>query len=453
MSLWQKLLLALLVGLVAGGLVKDFVLTTSIVVSSLIFLFAAVLLYTVAICAMCRRGVVKLPNRLLSDEDCSLFTVLAPLRGEEAVVSQLIRSLSQLDYPNKEVVVCIDEDDLRTRRAVERLTQQGELPADFSVVVCETEYISRLLKGKPKALRYAVAMGHVHGEFLVIYDAEDKPETDQLRKAATALRIFPRLACVQAELRWYNTTQNAYTRWLAGAYAFHFGVLLPGLAATNGVVPLGGTSNHFRVSALERVGWWDPFNVTEDLSLGVSLRRAGLRVMMLPSVTWEEATAGFVSRVKQESRWTKGHTATAIAHTRNPFMLVKDLGFNGMLSFVVVIVATHPAALTGPLFLMTTIAYFSTGATIIQEVTPPTTFYVGSVCLLANFFYIYVLMLACLRMGEWTTALWMITSPLSWWTVSFAAAMKAAWEVATGKLYYWDKTQHGGVKQKRTAGR
>ena len=38
---------------------------------------------------------------------------------------------------------------------------------------------------KPKACN--VGLDFAHGEFLVIYDAEDRPEPDQLRKAVAAV--------------------------------------------------------------------------------------------------------------------------------------------------------------------------------------------------------------------------------------------------------------------------
>ena len=61
------------------------------------------------------------------------------------------------------------------------------------------------------------------------------------------------------------------TRWFAVEYATTFGLVLPGLQAMGLVIPLGGTSNHFRPRALRDLGGWDPFNVTEDCDLGVRI--------------------------------------------------------------------------------------------------------------------------------------------------------------------------------------
>ena len=47
----------------------------------------------------------------------------------------------------------------------------------------------------------------------MIYDAEDRPEADQLLKAVAAFRASPRsLACLQARLNFYNADHNWLTR-------------------------------------------------------------------------------------------------------------------------------------------------------------------------------------------------------------------------------------------------
>jgi cellulose synthase/poly-beta-1,6-N-acetylglucosamine synthase-like glycosyltransferase len=64
---------------------------------------------------------------------------------------------------------------------------------------------------KPKALN--VALPFARGAYTVVYDAEDKPEPDQLRRALDAFhKGGNRLACVQASLTIDNTADN----WLAG---------------------------------------------------------------------------------------------------------------------------------------------------------------------------------------------------------------------------------------------
>ncbi len=149
------------------------------------------------------------------------------------------------------------------------------------------------------------------GVYTVVYDAEDKPEPDQLRRALDAFhKGGNRLACVQASLTIDNTADN----WLAGMftanYAGQFDVFLRGLAALHLPFPLGGSSNHFRTAALRKPGGWDPYNVTEDADLGIRLYRLGYRATAIASTTYEEAPARFVPWIKQRNRWYKGWEKT-----------------------------------------------------------------------------------------------------------------------------------------------
>ena len=120
---------------------------------------------------------------------------------------------------------------------------------------------------KPKALNYALPLAR--GEFVVIYYAEDMPERDQLSRAFHAFRTGPpNLATVQAKLKLYNAGDNWLTRQFTVEYCALFDGLLPAVDRLNLPIPLGGTSNHFRISALKWLMAWDPFNVTEDADLG-----------------------------------------------------------------------------------------------------------------------------------------------------------------------------------------
>ena len=63
---------------------------------------------------------------------------------------------------------------------------------------------------KPKALN--AALPFALGTFIVVYDAEDRPEPDQLQRAVEAFQTqFDNIACVQARL----TIDNTADSWLA----------------------------------------------------------------------------------------------------------------------------------------------------------------------------------------------------------------------------------------------
>jgi cellulose synthase/poly-beta-1,6-N-acetylglucosamine synthase-like glycosyltransferase len=202
---------------------------------------------------------------------------------------------------------------------------------------------------KPKALDYALPLAR--GEFVVVYDAEDVPDADQLRRAAARFRADPALACLQAELVPENAHENALTALFAGEYAGLFGRLLPALARWKLPVPLGGTSNHFRISTLRELGGWDAFNVTEDADLGVRLARRGQRAEAFTSQTHEEAPLTVGAWMAQRTRWMKGWMQTYCVHNRAPGELLRDLGWRGFLGFQVLVGGMIVSSLLHTVFL------------------------------------------------------------------------------------------------------
>ncbi len=145
----------------------------------------------------------------------------------------------------------------------------------------------------------------------MIYDAEDVPDRDQLKRVVIAFSKAPEnVACIQAKLNFYNRRQNLLTRWFTVEYSMWFDLLLPGLDAQHAPIPLGGTSNHFRKSSLLEVGAWDPHNVTEDADLGIRLFKRGYRTRIVDSTTYEEANSKSENWLRQRSRWLKGYMVT-----------------------------------------------------------------------------------------------------------------------------------------------
>ncbi len=237
----------------------------------------------------------------VADPELPTYTVLVPLYREAAVVPDLIAHMKRIDYPatKLQVLVIVEDDDDATRKAVARYV--GAPPIEMISVPPAGP------RTKPKALTYALAFAR--GDYVVVFDAEDRPEPDQLRKAAAAFRERPDLGCVQARL----TPDNQgtwFARMFTLEYAANFDVLLPALADWRVPLPLGGTSNHFPRALLEKVAAWDPYNVTEDADLGVRLARFGYHCATLPSRTYEEAPVTFRQWLPQRRRWIKGWMQT-----------------------------------------------------------------------------------------------------------------------------------------------
>lgn len=362
------------------------------------------------------------------------YTVLIPAFREPDVMATLVEAMARIDYPRDrlEILLLLEDGDEATLVAATSITT--DLPIEILIVPPGTP------QTKPRALNYGFL--HSSGELVTIFDAEDQPEPLQLRRAAIAMsRVGSEWACLQARLEFFDAEVNLLTKWFSIEYLTWFTCFLPGLLVKGAPLPLGGTSNHFRRSALEAVGAWDPYNVTEDADLGLRLERTGYRVGMLDSYTLEETNSDIVNWIKQRSRWQKGYLQTALVHLRRPGQLHRQLGWKGFGHLVAFVLGTPVLALLNLLFWSMSIAWLVTGTDLIERMFPGTIFYlaIGS-WLIGNavILYLGIMSLLVTKHSELLWAAFLI--PLYWVLMSIAS-LRAVIQLVLDPSY-WEKTEH-----------
>jgi cellulose synthase/poly-beta-1,6-N-acetylglucosamine synthase-like glycosyltransferase len=369
------------------------------------------------------------------DDELPVFSILVPAYREATVIPRIVEHLSALEYPADRVDVhlVLEEDDDVTLDAVDRL----DLPPNFSIV----KVPAAEPRTKPKACNYALAS--CRGTYVTIYDAEDRPEPLQLRRVAAAFaQVGPNVACLQAELSFFNADENLITRWFAVDYAVWFTQFLPGLAATDTPIPLGGTSNHIRRDVLVEIGAWDPFNVTEDADLGIRLHRQGFRVGIIDSITHEEANTDFVNWIKQRSRWYKGYLQTWLVHMRHPLRLLRDLGPGAFARFNLFVGGTPLLAALNPISWLLVVIWFVLKPQYMLEIISGPVYYAGMLSWIVGNFAIYYLNLAAAyTIGGRRLFKAALLLPLYWVMMSIAA-VKALLQLVFNPNY-WEKTAHG----------
>ncbi|MGF7163074.1 cellulose synthase/poly-beta-1,6-N-acetylglucosamine synthase-like glycosyltransferase [Rhodoligotrophos appendicifer] len=385
----------------------------------------------------------RIPPIRLKDRDLPVYSILVPVFREADVLEDLVVSLLAIDYPaaKLDIKIILEEEDRETRKAVEAI----ELPGCFEIIV-----VPRLLpQTKPKALNYALRF--IRGSFVVIYDAEDRPEPDQLRLAIARFQeAGPATACLQGRLSFFNPDENWLTRQFTIEYATLFDLLLPVLARFNLPIPLGGTSNHFRVEVLREAGAWDPFNVTEDADLGVRMARLGYRIGVIPSTTYEEANCRPGNWMRQRSRWIKGWIQTWFVHMRSPRRLWSELGPAGFLAFQVMSAGIILSGLLHPVFTIALIWKLASsdattsglnGAEIALATLSVVVFTSGlSVAIFSG------LMALSNRPDLRFLRFALMLTPVYWLMIS-AGAWFALWEFIR-RPFHWQKTRHGLSRQR-----
>jgi glycosyltransferase XagB len=422
------------------------------------------------------------------DPDLPRYTILVPLHREANVIGELVKALSGLRYPAEklQILLLLEADDHETQAAAAAM----DLPGCFEVLTAPAAGP----RTKPKACNYGYA--HATGELVTIFDAEDRPEPDQLLKAVAGFRSVPadgpRVGCLQARLVFWNPRGSWISSFYWAEYVTHFRWALTGMARLGLIPPLGGTSNHFRHDALEAVsaangrwefedrdgnpvtmrGPWDPFNVTEDADLAFRLAMAGYQIGMLGTVTYEEAPEAAAVAKNQRSRWLQGFAQTGLVHTRHPLRMMRSVGPLRYLAFILFMLGTPFSLLLNPLMWAATILYvvarldaLTSVSTFIDSLFPTPVFYAGAVIAVAGNGVLFVQKFitplrrqqeseaACeeaelalagyLQQQEYGLTLRLLFTP-AWWAFTSISAYRAMRKLLVrSQRSSWDKTPHG----------
>lgn len=361
-------------------------------------------------------------------------SIMVALYKESDIAARLVRRLGRLDYPRDllDILLVVEEDDKQTRTALRR----ADLPPWMRVVVAPRGRV----KTKPRALNFALTQ--CRGSIVGVYDAEDAPEPDQIRKVVTRFhQRGPQVACLQGVLDFYNPTRNWLARCFTIEYASWFRVVLPGLQRLGLPLPLGGTTLFFRRDVLEKLGGWDAHNVTEDADLGMRLVRHGYRTEVIATTTYEEANCVALPWVKQRSRWVKGYMMTYLTHMRDPVLLWRQLGPRAFVGFQILFLGSLSQALLSPLMWSMMSLQLGFGHPAASVLGHGAIMTIATLFVLSEGLNITLGIIGLRRSGQKMSWLWVPTLAF-YFPMQALAAYKAFWELLRCP-FYWDKTSHG----------
>ncbi|MCM2472706.1 glycosyltransferase [Rhizobium sp. CG5] len=404
---------------------------------TLTFLFFLALMPRLAAVVQSRRTRPCTTATLLPGEGLPIYSVMVALYRETDVVSQLVASLDRLNWPKSRLdikLVC-EADDLETIAAIKALA-----PGPHVEIV---EVPAGGPRTKPKALTYALA--GVRGDYVAIFDAEDRPHPDQLLEAYQRFSsAADDIACLQAPLIIANGKASCVSALFSLEYSALFRGLLPILARCRMPLPLGGTSNHFKTHVLRAAGGWDPYNVTEDADIGLRLYRLGYRAEVIHRQTLEDAPTSIPVWTGQRTRWFKGWLQTWLVVMRSPSLAIAEMGSCAFVVFQLLIGGMLISSLAHPVMIL-----FLTQSTLAMMGLPGTAmsimdkvlFYTDMINVLGS--YAAFLALGATKMTRFETRLvswrW-IFIPVYWLMMSLAA-WRAVFELRS-RPFFWNKTPH-----------
>lgn len=440
----QKIILAFFISLILLGLAFDFFLTAIILLGILTYLYFINVAFSLYMSVKSvfsgeEIKVYKEDINSLDENELPKYTILCPLYHEANVLAQYVKNMADLDYPKDklECLLLLEEDDKETIEKAKSL----KLPRYFKIAIVPHS----LPKTKPKACNVGLTMAT--GDYAVIYDAEDLPDRDQLKKAIYVFNNVndERVACVQAKLNFYNPNYNFLTRMFTSEYTLWFDLILPGFQSIDAPIPLGGTSNHFKMEVLKKMNGWDPYNVTEDCDLGIRLRLENYKTVILDSTTWEEANCNLKNWLRQRSRWIKGYLQTFLVYSRKPILAIKQMGFINSIIFSLQTGFMPLTMLINPILWLTTFSYFAFRPYVgefIEQLYPAAVLYPAVFCLVfGNFFVLYNYFLGASKRGLYKYTKYGLLMPVYWLLICLSGWIALLQLIY--KPHFWEKTIHG----------
>ncbi|MFP4508687.1 MAG: glycosyltransferase family 2 protein [Spirochaetaceae bacterium] len=369
--------------------------------------------------------------------DLPVYTILLPLYREPSAVSRLVQGVKRLDYPphKLDVILLLEEDDLQTQAAVE----DAQVPAYWTVLRVPLGYP----RTKARACNYGLHFAR--GTYCVVYDAEDLPDHDQLRKTVAAFaRASSATMCFQSLLRYTGTNHNVLTRLFSMEYHYLFDFMTPGLYAMSLPVPVAGSSNHFNTDKLRALGAWDAYNTTEHIDLGIRIAVERQSVGVLRSTTYEDANGAVWNWIRQRTRRLKGQLHTFLIYNRNPVKTLRNLGIRGWLGFMLFVGGTPLVYLAAPvLWAVVVFGLLARAGMLLPVITPLVMYLSVTSLMLGNVLSVYMLMLGSFHRRQYRLIPYAILTP-AYQVLHSLAAWRALWQLFR-RPHFWDKTDHNGT--------
>ncbi len=206
------------------------------------------------------------PSRV-PDSDLPFISLHVPAHNEPPdMVMETLRSLASLDYPRYEIVVIDDNTDDETLwRPVEAWCRRHG--AKFAHLEDWPGY-------KSGALNYALReMTDPRADVIGVVDSDYQLKSGFLRRCAP-LFADAWVGFTQAPQDYRGWTRSRYYRRLFYSYQYFFAVSQPSRNERDGAI-FAGTMGLIRRVALEQLGGWDEWCITEDAELSLRLLRAG----------------------------------------------------------------------------------------------------------------------------------------------------------------------------------
>ena len=243
-----------------------------------------------------KRKLKKQPLKINQDFK-PFISIMIPAHNEETVISDTVDNIMKLSYQNFEIIIIDDRSTDNTATVIKNL----ELKYKDKVKILIRE--KDAFPGKSAVLNDALKLAK--GETILVFDADATVEPDFLSKMVPCLEPAD-VGAVQARKVIRNGAYNLLTRCQYNEYVLDT-YLQVGRDAIKGAVELRGNGELIKRQAIEDIGGWNNYTITDDLDMATRLHIKGWDVRYCPSAeVYEEGIIYLKPLFRQRRRWLEG---------------------------------------------------------------------------------------------------------------------------------------------------
>ncbi len=224
-------------------------------------------------------------------------SVMIPAHNEESVISATIARVFEMTYPNYEVIVIDDRSTDNTASVIKDLEKQYN--GRLKTLIREKD----AFPGKSAVLNDAFALAK--GDAILVFDADAQMDKDFLTNLVYELQ--PRdVGAVQARKVVKNKDVNLLTKCQNNEMTIDTSCQVT-RDAVKGAVELRGNGELIKREALEDIGGWNNYTITDDLDMSTRLHIKGWDVRFCKdTVVYEEGIMYLMPLYRQRRRWLEG---------------------------------------------------------------------------------------------------------------------------------------------------
>lgn len=226
-----------------------------------------------------------------------LISIMIPAHNEESVIGTTVETVLNLDYPNFEIIVIDDRSTDNTASVIKDLEKR--YPNKVIAFIRPKD----AFPGKSAVLNDALEFAK--GEAILVFDADATMDKDFLTNLVYELEPKD-VGAVQARKVVRNKDVNLLTRCQNNEMTMdtHFQVSRD---AVKGAVELRGNGELIKRTALEDIGGWNNYTITDDLDMSTRLHIKGWDVRFCPdTIVYEEGIMYLSPLYRQRRRWLEG---------------------------------------------------------------------------------------------------------------------------------------------------